>query len=224
MSRILLVEDDIPLGEGVCACLQHDGLEVCWVRRCADVATRWMSADLVVLDRQLPEGDSLLLLPDWLALKAVPVIILTARTEVEDRIAGLQAGARDYVLKPFVAAELLARIRAQLRPVGEVLVRYCADGQCLTLDLARQQVWLDSEEVALKPKEFSLLALLLRSRGRVFHRDELLNQVWGYEAFPSTRTVDNHILNLRRKLPLLHIDTVRGMGYRLNPAEPSEVR
>lgn len=222
MSRILLVEDDVPLGEGVAACLQQDGLEVSWVRRCADVAECWMRADLVVLDRQLPEGDSVQWLPDWLSLKALPVIVLTARTEVEDRIAGLQAGARDYVLKPFVAAELLARVRVQLRPVGEVLLQYRVDPQQLTVSLARQQAWLDGEEVALKPKEFSLLALLLRGCGRVFHRDELLNLVWGYEAFPSTRTVDNHILNLRRKLPLLHIDTVRGMGYRLNPADAQE--
>ncbi|NHR08695.1 response regulator transcription factor, partial [Chromobacterium haemolyticum] len=172
---------------------------------------RWLRADLVILDRSLPDGDSLRHLPGWLAQKALPVIVLTARVEVGDRVAGLEAGARDYLSKPFAHAELLARIRAQLRPLGDGSLSLGA----LSLQPARQSANWQGREVALTRTEFELLALLARMAGRVMSRDELLNQVWGYEHFPSTRTVDTHILQLRQKLPGLAIETVRGVGYRL---------
>lgn len=140
------------------------------------------------------------------------MIVLTAKVSVEERVAGLEAGARDYLSKPFAHVELLARIRAQLRPLGEgVLV--CGE---LSLLPARQIALWQQKEVSLTATEFALLAMLMQMAGRVFTRDELLNQVWGYQHFPSTRTVDTHILQLRQKLPGLPIASVRGIGYRLD--------
>ncbi|MBT2916675.1 response regulator transcription factor, partial [Vibrio anguillarum] len=118
-------------------------------------------------------------LPQWLMAKAVPVIILTAKIEVEQKIAGLMAGAKDYVTKPFSQQELLARIQAQLRPLGESLLSY-AD---IAIDLSKRSVTLGEQLMTLKPKQFQLLLLLVQNQGRVFHRDELLNKVWGYQAF-----------------------------------------
>ncbi|MEI8593030.1 response regulator transcription factor [Photobacterium sp. Hal280] len=211
MSRILLVEDDVLLGEGLTMYLTKNGYRCDWVKKIADVDKYWMKADLVVLDRQLPEGDSVKWLPGWLSLKALPVIMLTAKTDVDHRIEGLSAGAKDYVIKPFAHQELLARIQAQLRPLGEVEIHY----KNLVVNLSNQTVMMNQQNVPLKPKEFQLLALLVQNPGRVYHRDELLNKVWGYQAFPSTRTVDNHVLHLRQKFPCLAIDTVRSIGYRL---------
>lgn len=211
MSRVLLVEDDVLLGEGLSMYLSKNGYRCDWVKKISDVEKHWIKADLVVLDRQLPEGDSVKWLPGWLSVKALPVIILTAKTDVDHRIEGLSAGAKDYVIKPFSHQELLARIQAQLRPLGEVEIRYSN----LVVNLSYQTVMMDQQNVPLKPKEFQLLALLVQNPGRVYHRDELLNKVWGYQAFPSTRTVDNHVLHLRQKFPSLAIDTVRSIGYRL---------
>nr|WP_064604990.1 response regulator transcription factor [Photobacterium sp. J15] len=211
MTQLLLIEDDLLLGHGLADFLVKHGYQCQWVKRGADVEKYWFSADLVILDRQLPEGDSLIWLPEWLVKKALPVIILTAKTEVDDRIDGLMAGAKDYVLKPFSHQELLARIQAQLRPLGDVEVFY----KDVCVSLSRRTVQVSGQDVALKPKEFQLLLLLVQNIDRVYHRDELLNKVWGFQAFPSTRTVDNHVLRLRQKIPALDIETLRGVGYRL---------
>ncbi|NIF31928.1 response regulator transcription factor [Enterobacter sp. Cy-643] len=212
---LLLIEDDIALGEGLAAFLQQEGFSCRWLRNSANVLEHWYQADLAILDRQLPEGDSLRFLPQWLAKKALPTIVLTAKVSVEERVAGLEAGARDYLSKPFAHVELLARIRAQLRPLGDGLL-VCGE---LSLLPARQIATWQGKEVALTATEFALLAMLMQMAGRVFTRDELLNQVWGYQRFPSTRTVDTHVLQLRQKLPGLPITSVRGIGYRLELAK-----
>ncbi|WP_163832778.1 response regulator transcription factor [Spartinivicinus ruber] len=211
MSVVLLVEDDLLLGEGLVKLFTQAGYQCLWVTKASEVEQYWLQADIVILDRQLPEGDSLKLLPQWLASKALPVIILTARVEVNDRIEGLKAGARDYMLKPFEHLELLARVQAQLRPLGESRL-YVND---LELNLATQQVIYQGIDVTLTTKEFKLLSVLIQKPNRVYSREELLNQVWGYQSFPTTRTIDNHILHLRQKFPSLVIETVRGIGYRL---------
>lgn len=208
-NRLLLVEDDENLGRGLQQFLQQEGFTCQWQRSTAGIEPHWYAADLVILDRQLSDGDSLRHLPQWLALKALPVIVLTAYVEIEDRVAGLEAGARDYLTKPFSHSELLARIRAQLRTLGDG----CLHSGELRLFPARQRVQWCGQEIALSPTEFSLLAILVQRVGRVFTRDELLNQVWGYQHFPSTRTVDTHILQLRQKLPGIKINTLRGVGY-----------
>ncbi|UXI03091.1 response regulator transcription factor [Photobacterium sp. TY1-4] len=211
MSHILLVEDDPLIGEGLTYFLKARGYTCTWQQTSDQVGPHWYQADLVILDRQLADGDSLRHLPHWLTLKAVPVIILTAKVDVEQRVEGLMAGAKDYVMKPFAHDELLARVIAQLRPLGESRLSY----RGINIELAQRRVIYDGENILLKPKEFQLLLLLVQHQGRVFHRDELLNKVWGYQAFPTTRTVDNHILRLRQKLPDLAIETLRGVGYRL---------
>ncbi|MCG6507815.1 response regulator transcription factor, partial [Vibrio parahaemolyticus] len=166
-----------------------------WVQEARQVETLWNKADLVILDRQLSDGDSLRHLPQWLQRKALPVIMLTAKVETEEKVAGLMAGAKDYVTKPFAHEELVARVISQLRPLGISSLQY---GE-IHIELAKREVMANGQAVVLKPKEFQLLVLLAQNPGRVFHRDELLNKVWGYEAFPSTRTIDNHILRLRQK-------------------------
>jgi DNA-binding response OmpR family regulator len=210
-NTLLLIEDDLALGEGLTSFLRQEGFICHWTRETAAVSHLWNLAGLVILDRQLSDGDSLRFLPRWLAKKALPVIVLTARASIDDRVDGLEAGARDYLTKPFAHVELLARIRAQLRTLGE--------GQLTVGELqlfpSRQAVIWQKREVTLTATEFSLLSTLVQMTGRVFTRDELLNQVWGYQSFPSTRTVDTHILQLRQKLPDIAISSVRGVGYRL---------
>ncbi|HHQ4683626.1 TPA: response regulator transcription factor [Aeromonas veronii] len=211
MKTILLVEDEAPLAENLQRYLTREGYCCLWCDTLAAAEQQWLAADLVLLDRSMPEGDALEWLPQWLARKALPVIVLTARVEVSDRVAGLDAGARDYLTKPFSHDELLARIRAQLRQLGDGT--QAVGG--LQLHPARMQASWQDAEVSFTPTEFALLTLLVRMAGRVLSREEILNRVWGYQAFPSTRTVDTHILQLRQKLPGLAIETVRGIGYRL---------
>ncbi|PSV95098.1 response regulator transcription factor [Photobacterium angustum] len=211
MNKILLVEDDQLLGQGLQAFLQSNGYHCTWVESAQDTEKKWINADIVILDRQLQDGDSLSHLPRWLQKKALPVIVLTAKVDIEDRIEGLMCGAKDYMIKPFSQEELLARIITHLRPIGSSAIVY----KSLSIDTSMREVRDIDEQIILKPKEFQLLLLLVQNQGRVFHRDELLNKIWGYQAFPSTRTVDNHILRLRNKLPCLDIETHRGIGYRL---------
>ncbi|EOH0514074.1 response regulator transcription factor [Vibrio fluvialis] len=214
MNTLLLIEDDTLLGQGLVTLFESQGYQCLWVQEARQVETLWYKADLVILDRQLNDGDSLRHLPQWLQRKALPVIMLTAKVETEEKVAGLMAGAKDYVTKPFAHEELVARVISQLRPLGTSSLQY---GE-IHIELAKREVMTNGQAVVLKPKEFQLLVLLAQNPGRVFHRDELLNKVWGYEAFPSTRTIDNHILRLRQKLPQLNIETYRGVGYRLNKA------
>ncbi|MDD1829298.1 response regulator transcription factor [Photobacterium sp. ZSDE20] len=211
MNTLLLIEDDQLLGQGLVCFFESNGYHCLWAQDAKSASTLWLRADLVVLDRQLEDGDSLQHLPNWLLLKALPVIVLTAKVEVQQRVEGLMAGAKDYVTKPFSNEELLARVITQLRPLGVSHLNYAN----IQINLSERIAYLDDNPVALKPKEFQLLVLFVQNQGRVFHRDELLNKIWGYQAFPSTRTVDNHILRLRQKLPTLHLETHRGVGYRL---------
>ncbi|OAJ95180.1 response regulator transcription factor [Vibrio bivalvicida] len=211
MNSILLVEDDHLLGQGVKTLLQSNGYQCTWVTSAKEANKHWFSADLVVLDRQLQDGDSLRHLPNWLQTKALPVIVLTAKVEVEQRVEGLMSGAKDYMTKPFAQEELLARIVTHLRPLGSSAINY----KTLSIDVSTRVIHNDGTPINLKPKEFQLLVLLVQNQGRVFHREELLNKIWGYQAFPTTRTVDNHILRLRNAIPCLAIETHRGIGYRL---------
>jgi two-component system, OmpR family, alkaline phosphatase synthesis response regulator PhoP len=177
-------------------------------------------ADLVILDLMLPGMDGLLVCQ---AMRSdsrtadIPVIMLTARGEEADRIAGLELGADDYVTKPFSPKELVARVAARLRrtPVARAseIVRY---GE-ITIDVDRHVVTAGDAEVKLTAKEFLLLRYLVQHRGRVLSRDVLLTDVWGYQYTGGTRTVDVHIRRLREKLPVLNdaIETVKQFGYKL---------
>lgn len=215
MNTILLIEDDELLGQGLVNLFKSNGYDCLWAKQSSGVEALWFRADLIILDRQLSDGDSLQHLSNWLLLKALPVIILTAKVDVEQRVEGLMAGAKDYMTKPFSNEELMARVISQLRPLGTCHLYYSN----IELQLAERIALYNETPVTLKPKEFQLLVLFIQNQGRVFHRDELLNKIWGYQAFPSTRTVDNHILRLRQKLPTLNIETHRGVGYRLLEVE-----
>lgn len=215
--RILLVEDDELLGDGVRAGLSLAGCTVDWVRDggAADAALAGDRFDAVVLDLGLPR------LPGLEVLRrlrdrgdAVPVLILTARDSVGERVAGLDAGADDYLVKPFDLDELGARLRALYRRgqgVAEPLLRH---GD-LVLDPATRSVTAESATVELAPREFSLLQILMGASGRVVSRRRLMDSLYGWEGDVESNALEVHIHNLRRKLPSVVIKTVRGVGYKM---------
>ena len=221
MTTVLLVEDDRNLGDSLAAYLTAQGFAVRLARTLADARCEMDPRPaIVVLDWMLPDGQGLDLLTELRTSgSAVPVIFLTARGDLVDRVVGLEAGAGDYVVKPFEPRELVARIRAQLRagaaPAAPAALRVAG----VVLDPGTCQVQHDGRPVELSPKEFLLLKLLMESPERVFSREEVLTRVWGYEHVPSTRTVDTHVLQLRQKLAGLRIETVRGFGYRLRAGD-----
>ncbi|ERM57686.1 Copper-sensing two-component system response regulator CusR [Vibrio cyclitrophicus FF75] len=213
---MLLVEDDKNLADGLLVSLEQAGYECLHAELISEVEGYWEQADLVILDRQLPDGDSVDSLPSWKKKKDIPVILLTALVTVKDKVAGLDSGANDYLTKPFAEAELFARIRAQLRlPDAEEQDASKVIAQNLVIDKATREVFFNEQEITLTRTEFDLLLFLASNLGRVFTRDELLDHVWGYNHFPTTRTVDTHVLQLRQKLPGLEIETLRGVGYKM---------
>jgi two-component system, OmpR family, alkaline phosphatase synthesis response regulator PhoP len=178
--------------------------------------------DLVVLDLMLPRRSGLDICRD-LQQRGVPasILMLTARGEVVDRVVGLKMGADDYLTKPFAMAELLARVEARLRPraARPASARDAYRFGDVHVDFRSAEVTRQGERVELSAKEFQLLRHLIENRGRVLSRDELLNGVWGYDAMPTTRTVDVHVAGLRRKLePNPHVPeyilTLHGLGYK----------
>ncbi len=179
------------------------------------------SFDVVVLDLMLPGRAGIEILATLRRSKPnLPVIVLTARAEVEDRVAGLDAGAVDYLVKPFSMVELSARVRAQLRAAAQTATKLAGAG--IELDLLTRKVQRNGTPVALSSTEFDLLALLLRHQGRVLSREQILSAVWGYQHDPATNVVDVYIGYLRRKLGRpgspAPIFTVRSVGYRLDSA------
>lgn len=216
-QTLLLVEDDKNLADGLLVSLEQAGYKCLHSETIAGVDALWAQADLVILDRQLPDGDSISRLSDWQKIKSVPVILLTALVTVKDKVTGLDAGANDYLTKPFAEAELFARIRANLRVPGSDAK---ADSSKvithnLVIDKATREVSYLGNDISLTRTEFDLLIFLAGNLGRVFTRDELLDHVWGYNHFPTTRTVDTHVLQLRQKLPGIEIETLRGVGYKM---------
>lgn len=215
-QTLLLVEDDKNLADGLLVSLEQAGYDCLHAERIAEVKQHWDKADLVILDRQLPDGDSVQHLPEWKKIKDVPVILLTALVTVKDKVTGLDAGANDYLTKPFAEAELFARVRAQLRsPENSDQDDTKVVTKNLVIDKTTREVFYNEESITLTRTEFDLLLFLASNLGRVFTRDELLDHVWGYNYFPTTRTVDTHVLQLRQKLPGLEIETLRGVGYKM---------
>ncbi len=214
-QTLLLVEDDKNLADGLLVSLEQADYKVLHAERISEVKQYWDKADLVILDRQLPDGDSVSQLPEWKKIKDIPVILLTALVTVKDKVTGLDSGANDYLTKPFAEAELFARIRAQLRSPDNQQDDSQVVTDNLIIDKATREVMFKNELITLTRTEFDLLLFLASNRGRVFTRDELLDHVWGYNHFPTTRTVDTHVLQLRQKLPGLEIETLRGVGYKM---------
>ncbi|MFK0244877.1 response regulator transcription factor [Amycolatopsis azurea] len=217
MTSVLVVEDSARIGAFVEKGLRAQGFATRWVRTGSEGLTEALTGahDLVVLDLGLPDLDGSDLLRALRAAgRTVPVIILTARDSVVDRVAGLSGGADDYLAKPFAFEELLARIRLRLRgnPGSEPAVLRAGE---LSLDLRTRKVSVAGEEKDLTAREFALLETLLRNRGQVLSREQLLGGVWGFDFDPGSNVVDVYIRYLRGKIGAERIETVRGMGYRL---------
>ena len=220
-ARVLLIEDEPGIVDFVKRGLEAEGFSVETALDGAEgerLALRG-SFDVIVLDLMLPGRSGLEILASLHSEKpAVPVIVLTARGEIDDRIIGLDAGAVDYLVKPFSLAELVARVRAQLRVLAQAsLSTLSADG--IEVNLFTRKVQRGGHAVALSTTEFELLVYLLRHHGQVLSREQILSSVWGYEHDPATNVVDVYIGYLRRKLGRpdepAPIFTVRAVGYRL---------
>jgi DNA-binding response OmpR family regulator len=224
-KTVLVVEDDPTLAATLSYNLRKQGFRVVSAGdgAAALAAARDERPDLVVLDLMLPKVDGLEVCRRLRSQSDVPVLMLTAKTAEMDKVVGLEVGADDYVTKPFSMRELVARIRALLRragaqPRGEVDAPLVVGP--IEVDLRGHVVRRGGEVVALKPKEFDLLAFLARNPGQVFTREQLLQHVWGYDFFGGSRTVDVHMRWLREKLEErpsapCHLLTVRGVGYKL---------
>ena len=225
--RILIIEDDISILNGLKDVLTFKDYEVLTATdgEAGYIAAVEKNPDLIVLDVMLPKMDGFTLCRKLRDKgNKTPVLMLTARGEEPDKVQGLDYGADDYVTKPFSLPELLARIRALLRrQSGEEGERTPPDSLRIgdiSLDFKKYEAFKGELELSLSPKEYSILRYLATRVGDVVTRDELLDEVWGYEQFPTTRTVDNHIAQLRTKIEKDPSDprfliTVHGVGYRL---------
>lgn len=222
-ERILVVEDDGNILEGLRAALAGEGYEVVVAQegRGGFEASQDDSLSLIVLDIMLP-GMSGLEITKRLrdAGRTTPVILLTARGEENDRVLGLELGADDYITKPFSIRELLARIKVVLRRTrgGKRGARQSFSFGDVDVDFRRQKVCKGGRDVELSAREFRILAYFIEHRGEMLSREQLLNDLWGYEIYPTTRTVDNHIARLRKKIEdepetPRYIRTQRGAGY-----------
>jgi len=214
-ARVLVVEDDPAVSELVALHLARAGFDVAEAATAARGWSMLPGCDVVVLDRMLPDesGDAFLVrLRNDPAYEDLPVLMLTARASEVDRVSGLDAGADDYLVKPFSAHELAARVRALLRRVPS-RTRVAIGDVVVDVDAAR--VTKGGEDVALTRREFELIAYLAGHPGRVFRRSDLLDRVWGEDFLGTERTVDQHVAQLRQRLGEDLIETVRGRGYRL---------
>jgi DNA-binding response OmpR family regulator len=218
MPSLLLVEDDAAIAVPLSRALERDQFEITHVttgREAVEAARR--GVDLVLLDLTLPDIDGLEVCRSIREFDVrLPIVILTARSDEADIVIGLDAGADDYITKPFRLAELLARIRVRLRLTTP---REVIEVQGVRVDSNAHRVWRDDEEIELTPKEFNVLALLISDAGHVVSRQRLMHDIWDEDYYGSTRTLDMHVSSLRRKLhddssrPKL-ISTVRGVGFR----------
>lgn len=223
---ILVVEDDETIGSGLVMALEHERFEVKHVDNgeAAVEAVRERSPDLILCDIMLPGIDGLQVMRTVKQeFPSIPVIMLTAKTEEIDRVMGLEMGADDYVTKPFSSREVVARVKARLRDQSRDprTPDFFHFGN-VKVDLRRRALWKGGRESRLTTHEAGTLAHLITHRGRDVSRDELLQEVWGYSAALTTRTVDNQILKLRKKIEDTpaqprHILTVHGTGYRFEP-------
>lgn len=215
--HILLIEDDLDLGQALLQALQLDGFTVQWLRSAAATPPVPDADEVaaVLLDLTLPDGQGMVLLRRWRrAGLALPVIVITARTALQDRIDGLDGGADDYVLKPFHVPELLSRLHAVLRRSA----RQTSDEWMLgALRIAprRHEAWLDEVPLALSPREFRLLLELAREPGTVIAKNVLAQRLEPLGDALDAATLEVHVSNLRKKIGAERIATVRGVGYRL---------
>jgi two-component system response regulator RegX3 len=220
--RLLLVEDDVTISEPLADGLRREGFEVVLAATGAE-ALAASPVDLVLLDLGLPDLEGRVVCQELRAVSAVPIIVVTARSDEIDRVVLLELGADDYVVKPFGFRELVARIRAVLRRTsttpGQSPSASLEVGP-LVVDLRGRGVEFGSETVALTPKEYDLLVCLASDAGAVKTREQLMREVWDEHWWGSTKTLDVHVASLRRKLSADVIETVRSVGYRYVDGSP----
>jgi DNA-binding response OmpR family regulator len=224
MARILIVEDELPMRTALKDCLEGEGYRVITAADGEEGLKKVMAEkpDLMLLDVMMPKLDGFALCAELRRLaNPVPILMLTAKGQIEDRVTGLDAGADDYLVKPFSTDELLARVRAMLRrhqrEKKAVAVLKFGD---VEIDLVKQTARRGQKELHFTAKEYAMLRLLSETPGEPISRERFLDVVWGYAAFPTTRTVDNHIASLRAKIEKdpekpRWIKTVHGVGYKL---------
>jgi two-component system response regulator RegX3 len=223
-ARILIVEDEASLADTVRYNLEREGYAVVVAsdgRRALD-RFRMDDPSLVILDLMLPELSGLDVCRQIRQISNVPIIIVTAKDAEADKVSGLELGADDYVTKPFSVRELVSRVRAHLRRedmTGGSSAGATFTGGPVELDPIRHEVRIRGELISLPPKEFALLEMLLRLKGRLLTRDHLIAEVWGGDYFGDTKTLDVHVKRLRQKIEQdphqpVHLVTVRGLGYR----------
>jgi DNA-binding response OmpR family regulator len=225
MERILVVEDDRAVQKALKRLFEAEGfaVEISADGKSALDAYRAVTPAAVVLDLRLPAMSGRDVCREIKQMApSLPVIVLSAASDVSDKVLLLELGADDYVTKPFSPRELLARVRAALRRSTRSANSEVNSFDGISVDFTKMEVTRDGQTIGLTAQEFKTLKFLLRNAERVISRDELLNEVWGYQNYPSTRTVDNHILKLRQKLEKdpanpVHFRTVHGMGYKFVP-------
>ena len=224
MKRILLVEDDLSLINGLSFAVKKQGYQLDVAHTSSEADSLWEAGryDLVILDVTLPDGSGFDICRNIRKTSKVPIMFLTAMDEETDIIMGLDIGADDYIIKPFSAGEVMARVRAILRrmqPREEKTAHNIYKYSNLMIDLDKYAVTVNGSEVPLTKKEVELLWTLAKNSSKVFSRDNLLDSLWGYDYYGDSRTVDSHIKRMRAKLdkfehPGWEIKTIWGVGYR----------
>lgn len=227
-KNILIVEDEKDIIEVLRYYLEKEGYRVHVAQdgfAALEIAAR-VIPNLILLDLMLPKLDGMEVCRRIKAderLRPIPILMLTAKGEESDKVRGLEIGADDYITKPFSAKELVARVKAHLRRTDGGLPEKNYEYGGLSVDTVKHEIKLGDSEIELTAKEFELLLYLLENKGRVLTRDMILNHVWGYNYFGSTRTVDVHVTRLRQKLPILAdaISTIKSFGYKLKEQPPA---
>ena len=218
-AEILVVEDDEAIASGLERVFRSEGYAVERTGRGGDALARAAGSRLVILDLGLPDVDGVTVCRRLRSAQPeLAILILSARDQELDIVAGLDAGADDYLVKPFRLSELLARVRAHLRRTDDRRggdADSVVEAGAIRLDRAAHRAWRADRELTLRPKEFELLALLVAEAGRVVTRERIMHEVWNTEWLGSTKTLDTHILALRQKVGAESITTLRGVGYRL---------
>ena len=218
MNEILIVEDDQTLNHSLSKMLKLEGFSVVESFSLAEARLKkHPKISLIVLDWMLGDGQGIDYIKELRSLNDfTPIILLTARNDLIDKVIGLETGANDYITKPFESRELIARIRVQLRqlPVNQFKQDTLIHGD-LELDIKNKEIKYKGNRIVFTKMEFELLKLLMENPKQTFSRENLLDKVWGYENYPTTRTVDTHVLQIRQKTDDSVIETVRGLGYRL---------